>query len=64
MEIELAEAEAENNHDRIAHALGALDTYHAFNKRHQAEQLLAGLGFAQGIFRTQWRLFQGGGVFD
>lgn len=60
LEAELSVAEAQNDHDRIAHAHGELDTYQAFNKRHQAEQLLAGLGFSEAEHRNPVASFSGG----
>jgi len=60
LEQHLEQAHVENDDHAIADALGALDTYHAFNKRHQAEQLLAGLGFSQGEFENPVGSFSGG----
>ncbi|MEJ2043996.1 MAG: ATP-binding cassette domain-containing protein [Reinekea sp.] len=60
LEAELEKAQQQQDDDAVAHALGALDTYHAYNKRHQAEQLLAGLGFAQHEFEQPVASFSGG----
>lgn len=53
---------AEHSHDdqAMAEALGALDTYHAFAKQNQAEQLLAGLGFMPNEFSQRVGEFSGG----
>jgi ATP-binding cassette subfamily F protein 3 len=61
-ELEHALEAAQNKGDdhAVADALGALDTYHAFNKRHQAEQLLAGLGFSQSEVNQNVGSFSGG----
>ena len=60
LEAQLASSQAQRDDDAIAHALGALDTYQAYNKRHQAEQLLAGLGFAPDEFEQAVMSFSGG----
>jgi ATP-binding cassette subfamily F protein 3 len=60
LEHQLANAEASGDDHAVADALGALDTYHAFNKRHQAEQLLAGLGFSDAEFGNPVGAFSGG----
>ena len=60
LEHQLEQAQNAADDHAVADALGALDTYHAFNKRHQAEQLLAGLGFATGEFSNLVRSFSGG----
>jgi ATP-binding cassette subfamily F protein 3 len=60
LEADLAAAESEQDNDAVAHALGALDTYHSYNKRHQAKQLLAGLGFTETDHSRQVGDFSGG----
>jgi len=60
LETDLNEAELNQNDSDIAHALGALDTYQAFNKKHEAEQLLAGLGFSQQEINNNVGSFSGG----
>lgn len=60
LERALDKAQNAQDDDAIAHALGALDTYHAYNKRHQAKQLLAGLGFAETDHDRQVGDFSGG----
>lgn len=60
LEAELAKAEAAGDNERMAHALGALDTYQAFQKNSQAEQLLMGLGFQVTDFRRPVADFSGG----
>ncbi|MEX2320217.1 MAG: ATP-binding cassette domain-containing protein, partial [Saccharospirillum sp.] len=45
---------------RVAHALGALDTYKAFEKQSEAEQLLMGLGFVVTDFTRPVSDFSGG----
>ncbi|MDN3647643.1 ATP-binding cassette domain-containing protein [Reinekea marina] len=61
-QLQRALTEAENKHDddAMAQALGALDTYHAFEKQNQAEQLLAGLGFNVNEFAKPVGEFSGG----
>lgn len=44
----------------LANALADLDSYQGFNKRHEAEQLLAGLGFGQDEFENTVGSFSGG----
>ncbi|TXR54749.1 ABC-F family ATP-binding cassette domain-containing protein [Reinekea thalattae] len=56
----LKHAEQSGNDDDIAEALGQLDNYQAFNKRHQAEQLLAGLGFSVEQYNNTVGQFSGG----
>lgn len=60
LEAELAAAQAAGDDDRVAHALGALDTYKAFEKQSQAEQLLMGLGFVVTDFSRPVSDFSGG----
>ena len=60
LEAELAAAEAAGDDDRMAHALGALDVYQAFQKSSQAEQLLMGLGFQVTDFKRPVSDFSGG----
>ncbi|GGX47369.1 ATP-binding cassette domain-containing protein [Saccharospirillum salsuginis] len=60
LEAELAAAEATGDDDRMAHALGALDAYQAFQKSSQAEQLLMGLGFQVTDFKRPVSDFSGG----
>lgn len=60
LEAELEQAQAQADDHAVAHALGALDTYHAYNKRHQAEQLLAGLGFSVSDYQRPVGDFSGG----
>lgn len=60
LEAELAAAQAADDDDRVAHALGALDTYKAFEKQSEAEQLLMGLGFAVNDFTRPVSDFSGG----
>ena len=60
LEQALHTAQAQGDDHAIADALGALDTYRAFDKRHQAEQLLAGLGFAQSEHQQAVNSFSGG----
>lgn len=60
LERSLQVAESSGDDHSIADALGALDSYHAFNKRHQAEQLLAGLGFGDDEFNNIVGSFSGG----
>ncbi|WP_127558967.1 ABC-F family ATP-binding cassette domain-containing protein [Saccharospirillum alexandrii] len=60
LEAELASAQAAGDDDRVAHALGALDTYKAFEKQSQAEQLLMGLGFVVTDFTRPVSAFSGG----
>jgi len=60
LEAELAAAEAAGDDDRMAHALGALDAYQAFQKSSQAEQLLMGLGFLVTDFKRPVSDFSGG----
>ncbi len=60
LEMELEQAQLSKDDAAVAHALGALDTYHAYNKRHQAEQLLAGLGFTTDENEQPVASFSGG----
>ena len=60
LELSLEQAQQSQDDHAVADALGALDTYHAFNKRHQAEQLLAGLGFSTKEFSNLVGSFSGG----
>ena len=60
LEHHLLVAQQAGDDHAVADALGALDNYHAFNKRHQAEQLLAGLGFAEEAFDNPVGSFSGG----
>jgi len=60
LEAELAAAQDSDNDDRLAHALGALDTYKAFEKQSEAEQLLMGLGFVVSDFTRPVSDFSGG----
>ena len=60
LEAELAAAQDADNDDRLAHALGALDTYKAFEKQSEAEQLLMGLGFVVSDFTRPVSDFSGG----
>ncbi|MEX2321202.1 MAG: ATP-binding cassette domain-containing protein, partial [Saccharospirillum sp.] len=60
LEAELAAAQAADDDDRVAHALGALDTYKAFEKQSEAEQLLMGLGFVVTDFTRPVSDFSGG----
>ncbi|WP_320823783.1 ABC-F family ATP-binding cassette domain-containing protein [Reinekea sp.] len=60
LEQQLEQAQDRNDDHAIADQLGALDTYQAFNKRHQAEQLLSGLGFADAEFANPVESFSGG----
>ncbi|MEP4545902.1 MAG: ATP-binding cassette domain-containing protein [Saccharospirillum sp.] len=60
LEAELAAAQLAGDDDRVAHALGALDTYKAFEKQSQAEQLLMGLGFVVTDFSRPVSDFSGG----
>lgn len=60
LEANLSAAEASGDDHAVADALGALDTYRAFEKRHQAEQLLAGLGFDQAEHDKEVNAFSGG----
>jgi len=60
LERQLEQAQDSQDDHAVADALGALDTYHAFNKRHQAEQLLAGLGFTNSEFSNLVGSFSGG----
>lgn len=60
LEAELAASEASGDDDRMAHALGALDAYQAFQKSSQAEQLLMGLGFQVTDFKRPVSDFSGG----
>lgn len=60
LEAERAAAEAAGDDDRMAHALGALDAYQAFQKSSQAEQLLMGLGFQVSDFTRPVSDFSGG----
>ena len=53
-------AEQSGDDHAMADALGALDTYRAFEKQHQAEQLLAGLGFTQAEHQQPVSHFSGG----
>jgi len=60
LEAELAAAQDADNDDRLALALGALDTYKAFEKQSEAEQLLMGLGFVVSDFTRPVSDFSGG----
>lgn len=60
LERALERAQQLSDDHAVANALGALDTYRAFEKRHQAEQLLAGLGFAQAEHQQAVSAFSGG----
>ncbi len=60
LEAELSTAETQGDDDRMAHALGALDSYQAFQKSSQAEQLLMGLGFQVTDFKRPVSDFSGG----
>jgi ATP-binding cassette subfamily F protein 3 len=60
LQSDLANAQASEDDHAMADALGALDTYQAFEKQHQAEQLLAGLGFVVNEFSKKVSEFSGG----
>ncbi|TCS43819.1 ABC-F family ATP-binding cassette domain-containing protein [Reinekea marinisedimentorum] len=60
LEAELEQAQQQGDDHIIAECLGALDNYQAFNKQHQAEQLLAGLGFTVEQFQNPVGSFSGG----
>jgi ATP-binding cassette subfamily F protein 3 len=60
LETELTQAQTADDDHRVAHALGALDTYKAFEKQSQAEQLLMGLGFVVADFTRPVSDFSGG----
>jgi ATP-binding cassette subfamily F protein 3 len=60
LEAELEQAQQQGDDEAIAECLGALDNYQAFNKQHQAEQLLAGLGFTTEQFQSRVGSFSGG----
>ncbi|WP_108125712.1 ATP-binding cassette domain-containing protein [Saccharospirillum mangrovi] len=60
LEAELASADAANDDHRLADALGELDSYQAYAKASQAEQLLLGLGFVPSDYERPVSDFSGG----
>ncbi|SFX56983.1 ATP-binding cassette domain-containing protein [Marinospirillum alkaliphilum] len=60
VEQALLQAEAEGNNQRLAELHGQYDLLQGYSKRAEAEQLLAGLGFAQDSFNNPVNSFSGG----
>ncbi|MBB5320891.1 ATP-binding cassette subfamily F protein 3 [Marinobacter oulmenensis] len=60
LERELSEAEAEGDDHRVAHLHGELDVHEAWSAPRRAEQLLRGLGFADGDAERPVSDFSGG----
>lgn len=60
LEAEQRAAEAVGDDHRLAHVLGDLDSYQAYAKTSQAEQLLLGLGFASSDYDRAVADFSGG----
>lgn len=60
LERSLQQAQRNNNDAAIAESLAALDNYQAYQRRHQAEELMAGLGFKVADFSQPLAAFSGG----
>ena len=60
VEAALKEAEAAGDDARLAELHGEYDLLHGYSKKAEAEQLLAGLGFAEDTFHNPVNSFSGG----
>ncbi|SFC30763.1 ATP-binding cassette, subfamily F, member 3 [Marinospirillum celere] len=60
VEAELKAAEAAGDDQRLAELHGEYDLLHGYSKKAEAEQLLAGLGFAEDTFKNPVNSFSGG----
>lgn len=60
LERALAQAEADQDNDAIAHLHSDIETIDGYNIKNRAEQLLSGLGFAIDVFNNPISSFSGG----